>query len=65
MDDIDIAQAQEEWFRSQALQKARRGRTDIYPTGHCWNCEEEVDHPRLFCDKDCERDHARRSLNES
>lgn len=31
----------------------------LQPTGFCHWCNEEVDHPKLYCDGDCASDHAR------
>lgn len=28
------------------------------PTGLCYNCEGEIDQPKLYCDAACEKDHA-------
>lgn len=59
MDDIDRAQEQEEWYRSQALDN-RQVIADAMPfAGNCYNCEAPVEWGR-FCDPDCRDDYQKR-----
>lgn len=29
----------------------------LEPTGACYNCGVSVEHPHIYCDSDCEKDH--------
>lgn len=64
MDDIDRAQAREEWARDDAerAQRVRAQREALPYTGQCHHCGALTGGGRRFCDTDCRDDyeHARR-----
>jgi len=62
-DEIDIANDEAE----RILESQLSIRKPIGPmfTGHCHNCEEQVEHPRRFCDADCRDDYEARKKMEA
>lgn len=55
-DDADIASA---FFFANALVKSRKGTFILDRTGFCHNCGELIK-GGIFCDTDCQDDHAKR-----
>lgn len=54
MDDIDLAQGEEDFLRRLAL---RDRQSVLPPTGKCYNCSEPLPEGRVFCDQYCEEDY--------
>lgn len=49
-----------------ALAKARKaGESALKPKGSCYNCYEELDDSRIFCDSDCQEDYEKRKFSRS
>lgn len=57
-DDIDQANRRAELERRRA-QDARKPVPDVRPKGECNYCGEPVGEVQLYCDPECEQDHAR------
>jgi hypothetical protein len=56
MDIFDQATEQEEMMREHALQAALNHAPTIQAVGKCYNCNEKLRRPKLFCDADCRDD---------
>ena len=60
VDDADRAQLEIESELSRA-RLAAQARSRLIPTGHCHNCEQQLDRAeQLFCDQECARDFEKR-----
>lgn len=56
-DPSDLATEHEQRERDILLaQHKARKRNELVPRGSCYNCEEEVEEGKLFCDADCAHD---------
>jgi len=42
--------------RAVALAAVRKSAHNLVPDGHCYFCDEDVPHDRLFCNADCRDD---------
>ncbi|GBL46262.1 hypothetical protein SFMTTN_2075 [Sulfuriferula multivorans] len=60
MDIFDRAQEVEEKERAACLDWARN-RPSMLPSGHCYNCDEDLAAGKLFCDADCRDDYQKRT----
>lgn len=53
-DNMDRATALEELEREHSLTRIRQqAQVRDLPTGSCKFCENDVEHPKIFCDEDC------------
>lgn len=59
MDDVDIAQEQEQMARDEALRQCRERNASLRPAGRCHYCEAGIESSELFCDVECRRDYER------
>lgn len=55
-DEIDKGNETAEQTLRLQIAQARLVRS-LLPVGRCYNCDESVDHNRLFCDADCREDY--------
>lgn len=53
-DEADIAQQTTEQLLELQLKRRIVDRRE--PTGYCFNCDEKLPHPKVYCDADCRDD---------
>ena len=56
MDDLDIASEREQIARDRAIESLRNAKSDIYSTGFCLGCGEQIAAQLRWCDIDCRDD---------
>lgn len=56
MDDIEKAQEREMLDRELLLRETRQAQR-LSPKGECYACGEEVESPRIFCNRECADHH--------
>lgn len=49
----------------EAMYKMQKKNTTLQPNGFCYNCDENVEGTRAFCDEDCRDDYTKRKHAES
>lgn len=59
MDIADRAEIEEERFITESIRRARQTTNKLVANGECHYCGEEVEKPKLFCNRDCSFDHER------
>lgn len=66
-DPLDTASEHEQELRDDAIAAiSRKSAEHLLPAvGSCWNCESIVPPGVLYCDHDCEVDHAQRRAAEA
>lgn len=63
MDIYDQATMKEEQERDALLAMTRSRQPSIVPKGCCYNCNEKLRRPQLFCNADCRDDWQLRNPN--
>lgn len=57
-DEFDQASALEQEMLAHALSQTLNATVvKLQPKGSCYNCLEEIEKPKLFCDAECAEDH--------
>ena len=63
MDDVDKGNHQAEMTLQAYIERVRRRvEQETLPTGYCFNCEEPIAPPHLFCSAECRADFEKREL---
>lgn len=49
-------------FQNAMANARKAGESALKPVGSCYNCHEEVEGTRVFCDMDCQEDYEKRKF---
>lgn len=61
MDYLDVAQDFMEMQTERTIKEIRKkARQSLLHTGYCFNCNETVHSPYLYCDEECRKDYEER-----
>ena len=61
----DLEQQTIDLHFQQPMHLTKKKAVTLPPIGECYNCEEKIDHDRLFCDADCRDDYEKRKRADS
>lgn len=60
-DEIDRASQEVDSYLANVIRNSSKKVNPLTPNGYCYNCDEEVAHPKLFCNGVCASEHHRLS----